>query len=58
MKKTYISPSTLCVEIRCNQMLAESIGIDSDITVTEVGNAGWVKEESNLTSKSIWDNEW
>ena len=40
-------------------MLAESIGIySSDIPVTEVGNAGWVKEESNLTSKSIWDNEW
>ena len=39
-------------------MLAESIGIDSEITVTEVGNAGWVKEESSLTSKSLWDNEW
>ena len=57
MKKKYISPELLLVELRCSQMLAESVNLDSEVTVTGL-DGGWVKEESSLSSKSIWDNEW
>lgn len=57
MKKKYISPELLLVELRCSQMLAESINLNSEVPVTGL-DGGWVKEESSLSSKSIWDSEW
>ena len=55
MKKTYISPEFLLVELRGSQMLAESLGkqetgADENIVLT--------KEYNTLSDKSIWDNEW
>ena len=59
MKKKYISPELLLVELRCSQMLAESVELFNDPEITTTGlDGGWVKEESNLSSKSLWDNEW
>jgi len=58
MKKTYISPESLLVELRCTQMLAESVGINSTTTTTGT-NGGWVKEDNSpITDKNIWDEEW
>lgn len=55
MKKIYISPEFLLIELRCTEMLAESIGIGEGTA----DDGGWVKEESTSTSnKSIWDDEW
>ena len=57
MKKTYISPEFLLIELRCTEILAESIVID-DGTATG-SNGGWAKEENtSTTNKSIWDEEW
>lgn len=58
MKKTYISPAALTVQLGTVQMMAESLdiytnstGIDDD-TITD--------DSQILTkgSKSIWDEEW
>ena len=59
MKKTYISPEFLVVELRCNQMLAESMMFGSSEQTADVNSGGFVKEESTpITDKSVWDDEW
>lgn len=58
MKKTYISPEFLLVELRGSQMLAQSIEIGGGTTGEDDG--GWVKAEDNgsITDTKLWDNEW
>ena len=60
MKKTYISPEFILVELRGIQMLAESIPVDvNGATTTTDTSGGWVKEgNTTVTDKSIWDEEW
>ena len=61
MKKTYISPKFLLVELRCTQMMAESMFVDTAGTASTVtgSSGGWVKEtNTTVTNKSIWDEEW
>ena len=60
MKKTYISPEFILVELRGIQMLAESVPVDVTGETTASGNSGgWVKEENTtITDKNVWDNEW
>ena len=58
MKKTYIQPSTLTVEMQHNQIIATSI----------VGNAGFVSTPGDgdgtgdsaprVKETNIWDEEW
>ena len=58
MKKTYISPSTLTVELRCKSCILEGSLQKVGNTVNGV-NGGWVKEENTyITDKSLWDEEW
>ena len=59
MKKTYQSPKALIVEIQINRGLLLST---SETTVSG-DKGGWVKEQvgndnSTVTDKSVWDNEW
>ena len=59
MKKTYISPEFILVELSGSgiQMLAESVPVDG--TTASGTNGGWVKEENtSITDKNVWDNEW
>ena len=57
MKKTYICPEFLLVELRCSQMLAESY-TRSETQVSGT-SGGWVKEENtSITDKNVWDEEW
>lgn len=57
MKKTYICPEFLLVELRCSQMLAESY-TRSETQVSGT-SGGWVKEENTtITDKNVWDEEW
>ncbi len=57
MKKTYISPEFLLVELRCCQMLAESEPLMED-TTEKTEDGGWVKESTPITVKNLWDDEW
>ena len=57
MKKTYISPEFVAVELRCNQMLAESFGYKSGTIYNEEDVL--VKENNPpISDKSVWDDEW
>ena len=64
MKKTYISPEFILVELSGIQMLAESIPVDLTGETTASGNrGGWVKEQvdeinSTVSDKNVWDDEW
>jgi hypothetical protein len=59
MKKTYISPNFLLVELRCNNsLLTGSLDIDGAKTST-AGKGGFVKENNSTVSDvNVWDNEW
>jgi len=59
MKKTYISPEFLTVELNCGRF-CESLIIGSGQTEATRGNGtDLVKEENTtITNKSVWDNEW
>ena len=58
MKKTYISPEFILVELRGIQMLAESLGVDNNTTVSGT-SGGWAKEDNTtISDKSLWDEEW
>ena len=61
MKKTYISPKFLLVELRCTQMMAESMFVDTESSAPYVSNTngGWAKENnSTVRDVNLWDNEW
>ena len=61
MKKTYISPEFILVELSGIQLLAESIPVDLTGETTASGNSGgWAKEENDnmISDKNIWDDEW
>lgn len=56
MKKTYSQPECLVVTLSTNQMMAESLPIDSTDDTTNV----ITDKDEILTkgSKSIWDDQW
>ena len=60
MKKTYISPEILLVELRCKaNILQMSLQANGTRTITTEGDGGWVKEENSpISDKSLWDSEW
>ena len=59
MKKTYISPAALTVQLGTCHMMAESVVInttyDSTNPDTYIGSSEQILTKE---SKSIWDNEW
>ena len=57
MKKKYISPNTLVVELRCKNHLLEGSYHIEDTTVSDT-EGGWVKEQNTFSDKNIWDDEW
>ncbi len=58
MKKTYISPAALTVQLGTVQMMAESLDIYTNSTGTDDDT---ITDDSQILtkgSKSIWDEEW
>lgn len=55
MKKTYIQPTTLTVNLQHMQMLCESI-TDVEGGDLEIGGEG--NEPARVKSANIWDEEW
>ncbi|MBO7067704.1 MAG: hypothetical protein J6W52_03360 [Bacteroidaceae bacterium] len=56
MKKIYISPESLVVQLRCNALIATSLdkfesGADEGVVLTR-------EEQHTFSNKSVWDNEW
>ena len=60
MKKIYNSPRILVVRICTNHMLAESLGYDMSSTITTESDGSWTKEYNNssISGKNVWDEEW
>ena len=57
MKKIYKTPRIIVVQIRTNNMLAESIYLNEETAGS--ANAGWTKEYDNtFPNKNVWDEEW
>lgn len=60
MKKTYMTPAALTVELNCGaicQSLIIGSGNGSDRTTGD--GTDLVKEESTpITDKNLWDDEW
>jgi hypothetical protein len=59
MKKTYISPKFLAVELNSGR-ICDTLIIGSGNTAATRGNGtDLVKEENTyITDKSLWDEEW
>lgn len=55
MKKTYILPKSILVELDNESLIADSIGFGDDTEMQEME----VKEEKDFRSgKNLWDNLW
>ena len=57
MKKTYIIPEMLSVQLGTCKMMAESPAVGIGDGETEAGDVE-VKEQAGITDKNIWDEEW
>ncbi|MBQ6190716.1 MAG: hypothetical protein IJK51_00275 [Bacteroidaceae bacterium] len=58
MKKTYIQPSTLTVEMQHNQIIAMSIGGNAGFDPTPQPGDGTGPSTPQVKEKNIWDDEW
>ena len=58
MKKTYIQPSTLTVELQHNQIIAMSIGGNGDFKPTIEPGDGTGDSAPHVKETNIWDDEW
>ena len=58
MKKTYISPAALTVQLSTCHMMAESIVIITESTGSDDDTITDGSQVLTKESKSIWDNEW
>ena len=58
MKKTYIQPSTLTVEMQHNQIIAMSIGGNGGFDPTPGPGDGTGPSTPQVKEKNIWDDEW
>ena len=60
MKKTYISPAALTVELGSRDALLQSVSSTEGLTGTSYGgsSSGRVTEGDVKESKSLWDEEW
>ena len=56
MKKTYIIPEAIVVNIGIVRPIAESVAVNNK-TVND-DDCGWVKENTTITDKSVWNEEW
>ena len=57
MKKTYISPAMLTVQLGTVHMMAESLAINRNGATIENSSEILVKE-TTPSDENLWDNEW
>lgn len=58
MKKTYISPKFLTVELRTMNMMALSMNNTEQINNSNMNDYVQDVKGTSVTDKSVWDNEW
>ena len=57
MKKTYISPAALTVQLSTVQMMAESLRVNSNPSDPVIDNPNDILTKGT-NDINIWDNEW
>ena len=58
MKKTYISPKFLTVELRTVNMMALSMNSTEQITSSNIDDYVQDVKGTSVNNKSVWDEEW
>ena len=58
MKKTYISPKFLTVELRTVNMMALSMNSTEQITSSNFEDYVQDVKGTSVTNTSVWDEEW
>ena len=58
VKKTYISPEMLTVQLSAMQMMAESLNINPGGATISSSNDILVKEQNTTSDVNLWDEEW
>ena len=58
MKKTYISPKFLTVELRTVNMMALSMNSTEQITSSNFEDYVQDAKGTSVNNKSVWDEEW
>ena len=58
MKKAYISPASLTVQLGTCKMMAESLTIDNTGATINSSNDILVKEKNTSSDVNLWDTEW
>ena len=58
MKKTYISPEMLTVQLGTVHMMAESLTIASGGATINSSSDILVKEQNTPSDVNLWDSEW
>ena len=58
MKKTYISPKFLTVELRTVNMMALSMNSTEQITSSNYEDYVQDVKGTSVTNTSVWDEEW
>ncbi len=58
MKKTYISPAFVMVQMNVSRAIltATSMALDSSNTITDSGDI--LVKESTVSDVNVWDSEW
>ena len=58
VKKTYISPEMLTVQLSAMHMMAESLNINQGGATISSSNDILVKEQNTTSDVNLWDEEW
>ena len=58
MKKTYLSPEMLAVQLGTCKMMAQSLRIDQSGTNTITNKDDILVKEQNTSDVNVWDEEW
>ena len=59
MKKIYQAPTQMVVTLQVRSHLMDlSVGGTASISTRYADDDAFVKENSTVTNKSVWDNEW
>ncbi len=58
VKKTYISPSFMMVQLNPCAVIAVSLGMDNSVDNTITDSGDILVKESTVSDVNVWDSEW
>ena len=58
MKKTYISPAFVMVQLNPSNVIAVSMGLDNSVGNTITDSNEILVKGNSVSDVNVWDNEW